>query len=124
MGLFSQKGIVNGYDATMPDNVAYGSKVINGNNVPVFTMRAMMPSQAAAPYMYGNGSKPATLAGFSTTGGRAASTINMTTGIGGGPSSIGDDVSPWDLRSSPTVWAIIFLVVGFLGLRHIHWRAE
>lgn len=123
MGLFGSKTVPNGYDNTLPDNAAYGSKVINGQLTNVFTMRAMAPSQAAAPYMYGNGSKPATLAGFSPSMGTArGGVVNMTTGIGGGP--IDDGSSPWDARTSPTAWAIAFLIIGFLGLRHIHWRAE
>ena len=120
---FGSKTVPNGFNATLPDNTLYGSKVINGNNVSVFTMRALAPSQAAAPYMYGNGSKPATLAGFSP--GMGSSTlINTTTGIGGGPSSGDAAVAPWDLRVSPSAWAIAFLIIGFVGLRHIHWRAE
>lgn len=123
MSLFGRGAIQNGYDNTLPDNSAYSSKVINGQLVSVYTTRGMFPSQAAAPYYYGNGSKPATLAGFSTVG-AASNAVNMTTGIGGGLS--GDDAAanPWDLRSGPTLWAIAFLIVGFLGLRHIHWRAE
>lgn len=125
MGLFGKSGgvISNGYDNTLTDNTLYGSKVINGNNVSVFTMRAMYPSQAAAPYMYGNGSKPATLAGFSPSAGTSG-LVNMTTGIGGGPSGEAAGENPWNLQVSPTGWAVAFLVIGFLGLRHIHWRAE
>lgn len=119
MGLFSRRGTVpNGYDATLPDNSSYASKVINGQLVPVFTVRGMFPSQAAAPYMYGNGSKPATLAGFAPGMGVVSSSL----AVGGGPSS--DDASPWNLQSSPTIWALAFLIVGFVGLRQIHWRAE
>jgi len=119
MGLFSRgTGTVpNGYDATLPDNSSYASKVINGQLVPVFTTRGMFPSQAAAPYMYGNGSKPATLAGFSPGMG-----ISSSLAVGGGPSS--DDESPWNPRVSPVPWALAFLVVGMIGLRQIHWRAE
>lgn len=126
MGLFGKSVIPNGYDATLPDNSSYSSKVINGQLVPVFTMRGMFPSQAAAPYYYGNGAKPATLAGFSTAG-SARQSVNMTTGIGGGPSggsSAAAGAAPWNLQVSPTGWAVAFLVIGFLGLRHIHWRAE
>lgn len=124
MGLFGgPKVIPNGYDATLPDNTLYSSKVINGQLVPVFTARGMFPSQAAAPYMYGNGSKPATLAGFSPSAGSGV--VNMTTGIGGGAAfDMGAPGAEWDPRTSPTVWALVFLLVGFVGLRHIHWRAE
>jgi hypothetical protein len=127
MGLFGNRGTVvpNGYDMTLPDNTLYGSKVINGQNVPVLTRRQYYPSQAAAPYWYGNGSKPATLAGFAPQMARGSSSgfVNSSTAIGGGP-SMDDGASAWDVRMSPTGWAVAFLIVGFIGLRHIHWRAE
>lgn len=121
--MFGRKTAVvpNGYDATLTDNALYGSKVINGNLAAVYTVRGMFPSQAAAPYWYGNGSKPATLAGFSPSQGVSAPALSMATGVGGGAM---DDGDPWSFRSSPTVWAIVFLIIGFVGLRHIHWRAE
>lgn len=123
MGLFGKGAVQNGFNGALPNNSSYSSSVVNGQLVPVYTMRGMFPSQAAAPYYYGNGAKPATLAGYST-GGSAVSSVNMTTGIGGGPSGDDAGAAPWNLQVSPTGWAIAFLVIGFLGLRHIHWRAE
>lgn len=104
------------------NNTLYGSSVVNGQLVPNFTWRAMAPSQAAAPYWYGNGSKPATLAGF----GSNPSVLSSASGVGGGSLSVSPGAvdNPWSLRESPVPWAILFLVVGVLGLRYIHWRAE
>lgn len=109
-----------------PNNPSYGSTVVNGLLVPNFTWRALGPSQAAAPYWYGNGSKPATLAGYSA----AVSPLSMAsgvTGMGGGAvatASAGAGDNPWSLVHSPTPWAMAFLVIGFLGLRFIHWRPD
>jgi hypothetical protein len=103
-----------------PNNTSYSSSVVNGQLVPNFTQRGMFPSQAAAPYWYGNGSKPATLAGFSPLMGGMSPASGITgTGIGGGSLDISN---PWSPTESPLPWAIGFLIVGFLGLRHIHWR--
>lgn len=106
----------------MANNTNYGSSVVNGQLVSNYTMRAMYPQQAAAPYFYGNGSKPATLAGFAPN-----STLSLSsgvTGIGGGPVAEEAGENPWNPFKSPTPWAIAFLVVGLIGLRQIHWRAE
>lgn len=109
---------------TEPNYTLYGSSVTNGQLVPNLTYRQMFPSQAAAPYMYGNGSKPATLAGFAPQMGAPMSTASGSgVGIGGGPGS-GYEGDPWSPTNSPLPWAIGFLVIGFIGLRHIHWRAE
>lgn len=103
----------------MVDHPLYGSSVTNGQLVSNFTMTAMFPKQAAAPYMYGNGSKPATLAGFSAGG---ANVMAANSGmIGGGPTV---SSGPFDIQNSPVIWAILFLVVGFIGLRSIHWKAD
>lgn len=125
MGWFGSSGggnvVPNGYDATQIDNALYGNKVINGQLVPVLTTRQYHPSQAAAPYWYGNGSKPATLAGFSPMMGGSVAASGAYMG-GSAPMSGGYDGNPWDV-SSPVPWAIAFLIIGFIGLRHVHWRA-
>jgi hypothetical protein len=50
----------------------------------------------------------------------------MGSGSVGGATSIDSAAvaaaNPWSLMHSPLPWAIIFLVVGLLGLRFIHWR--
>lgn len=111
------------YNPPNVTNPAYGSSVVNGQLVTNYTWSAMKPSQAAAPYWQGNGSKPRTLMGYGmgTTG-------QAGVGIGGGgsasPGAYDAVAQPWHPRYSPVPWAIGFLVVGILGLRHIHWRAE
>ena len=104
-------------------NPAYGSSVVNGQLVTNYTWSAMKPSQAAAPYWQGNGVKPRTLMGFGM-----GSTGQAGAGIGGGGSMVSDGGSagamPWSPRYSPVPWAIAFILIGILGLRHIHWRAE
>lgn len=103
-------------------NPSYGSSVVNGQLVTNYTMSALKPSQAAAPYWQGNGSKPRTLMGYGMgSTGQAAGA-----GIGGGGVLTSSDAgaAPWSFQSSPVPWAIIFLVVGILGLRHVHWRGE
>jgi hypothetical protein len=49
----------------------------------------------------------------------------MSTGAGG-PSSTDSATlaaaNPWSWFHSPLPWAILFLVIGLLGLRFIHWR--
>jgi hypothetical protein len=118
--MFGNKSVIpNGYNATQTDNAAYGSKVINSQLVNVYTVRALSPSQAAAPYWYGNGSKPPTLAGYSA----AKTPVTMANAVGGGSLATSGDAGLLDMQNSPAMWAVIFLVVGFVGLRHIHWRA-
>ena len=49
----------------------------------------------------------------------------INSGVGGATStdtSVMAIANPWSLFHSPLPWAIIFLVVGLLGLRVIHWR--
>ena len=109
---------------TEPNNTLYGSSVVNGQLVPTLTFRQVFPSQAAAPYFYGNGSKPATLAGFAPTGGIGGGPISTASGNGVGFADSAYDGNPWSPTASPLPWAIAFLLIGFIGLRHIHWRAE
>lgn len=107
----------------LPNNPMYASSVINGQLVPVFTYRGVFPSQAAAPYWYGNGAKPRTLAGFQAATTPLSSAAGL--GVGGGPIDGGAAASaPFDPKSSPTLWAIAFLIVGMVGLHQVHWRAE
>lgn len=111
------------YNPPNVTNPAYGSSVVNGQLVNNFTWSAMKPSQAAAPYYQGNGAKPRTLMGYGM-----GVTGPAGTGIGGGgyASGAANDASaqPWNPQKSPVPWAIAFLIVGILGLRHVHWRGE
>lgn len=105
----------------MVNHTLYGSSVVNGQLVTNFTTSSIYPSPAAAPYMYGNGAKPATLAGFAAGSANPLSTSSGITGNGGG---VVMNSSPFDLKNSPVIWAILFLGIGMIGLRTIHWKAE
>lgn len=102
-------------------NPSYGSSVVNGQLVSNYTWSAMKPSQAAAPYYTGNGVKPRTLLGFGA--GNGGLTGIAGTGVGGGAIAGMTDAgsNPWDPRASSVPWAIAFLIIGILGLRHVHW---
>lgn len=108
------------YNPPNVTNPAYGSSVVNGQLVTNYTWSAMKPAQAAAPYWQGTGVKPRTLMGYG-----AGPTGLAGYGVAGGGVIINDaGEQPWNLRASPVPWAIGFLIVGILGLRHVHWRAE
>lgn len=110
------------YNPPNVTNPMYGSSVVNGQLVPNYTWAAMKPAQAAAPYWQGNGAKPRTLMGYGM-----GQTGPAGTGIGGGGTlTDGGDASadPFSLQKSPVIWAVAFLIVGILGLRHVHWRGE
>src|SRR5215472_13998813 len=104
------------------NNTLYGSSVVNGQLVSNVTMRQAFPSQAAAPYFYGNGSKPATLAGFAPQMGIGGGPLSVASGNGVNLDSGVDTQNPWNVTQSPVPWALAFLIVGFIGLRHVHWR--
>lgn len=112
------------YNPPNVTNPAYGSSVVNGQLVNNYTWSAMKPSQAAAPYYAGNGMKPRTLMGYGM--GRTGLAGSAMGGGGASYSSGGGDAvaMPWSPRYSPVPWAIGFLIVGILGLRHVHWRGE
>lgn len=49
----------------------------------------------------------------------------LGSGVGGATgtdSAVMAAANPWSFFHSPLPWAIVFLVVGLLGLRFIHWR--
>ncbi len=96
---------------------SYGSAVVNGQLV------GMQTASAYAPANYGTGLNaiPAVApmnippsASYPVVSSQAAATgANGTTQRGTGSSGI------WE---SPALYAVVFLVVGFLILRHVHWR--
>jgi hypothetical protein len=112
-----------GYNPPNATNPGYSSSVVNGQLVPVFTLSALRPSQAAAPYYRGSGAKPPTLAGYGFNalgpGGMASGGV-VGTGIGGGGVGASMITNPFDPRQSSVVWAMAFLLVGIVGLRYIH----
>jgi hypothetical protein len=105
----------------------YGSDAINGQLV------GMRTSDAYSPRTYGP---------VVNVGTAAVSAVPPSLGAGGGTinggyTAEGDSLAsgaanvahaqaagrmPFDMAISPLPWAIIFLVVGLVGLRVIHWR--
>lgn len=94
----------------------YGSTLINGQLVPVLALSGMRPISALAPIYSGRGAVPPTLPSGVTAG----------PGIGGATSNAqavqAAAANPFSLQLSPVLWLVIFLAVGLLGLRYVHWR--
>lgn len=94
---------------------SYGSVVVNGQLIPVFTSRAFTPPPAVGPILNGAGQAPlATL----------PSGINGQMGISGnGGASVSSVMSaPGGSLRLGLLLAGMF-VLGILGLRYVHWRA-
>lgn len=108
--------------------LGYGTDAINGQMVPVRTL---------------DGYKPITYGPVLNVGTAAVSAVPPSLGAGGGTiggvyTPEGDIVNssgtannanaaaaanePWSMIKSPVPMAIIFLLVGLVGLRVIHWR--
>ena len=93
-----------------------GSLVVNGQIVPVPMMGQFLPTMASAPFYKGNGQGPPTVP--VSFNGNA-----MGSGAGGMDAVANRAASnPWSFTQSPVIIALIFLIVGLLGLRYIHWR--
>lgn len=101
-----------------PSQTSYGSSPQNGQLVPEYTSTAMFPSAAWIPYMQGRGAYTPTLPPPISIGGSSdawGGGMAMTDG-----SEAASD--PYNPVVSPLWWAVGALVIGILGLRHIHWR--
>jgi hypothetical protein len=96
---------------------SYGSQVENGQLVPTVMGGQVQPSQAYIPYFNGRGAPTPTLPPPIQIGG---SHNSWAGGMGLSSNAAAED--PWNIFESPVIWAIAFLVIGILGLRHIHWR--
>lgn len=106
------------YGAGQQDTLtSYGSMVVNGQLVPTLMPGQPFPSQAYVPYYQGKGAPTPTLPPPLQIGG---SHNVWSGGMGLSSNEAADD--PWNISVSPVIWAILALVVGVLGLRHIHWR--
>lgn len=96
--------------------IVYGSSVENGQLVPNLTAGQVFPSAAYVPYYQGKGAPTPTLPPplYQQFGG----IDNYSTGI------MQQDATadPFNPIKSPAIWAVVFLFVGLMGLRHIHWR--
>lgn len=94
----------------------YGSAPVNGQLVPELMGQQIFPGNAFVPYYQGRGAYTPTLPPPVSFGG---SHDGWTTGITNADEAAGDPFNP---VKSPVIWAAAALVVGILGLRHIHWR--
>lgn len=94
------------------DNIQYGSRIVNGQLVPVFEWSALASGNAVGPQFGGGPASPATIPPNASRGGMSASR-----------SAIAAQGSPFSFRQSPVPILIIMLIVGVLGLRYVHWRS-
>lgn len=104
----------------MAMQLVYGSQPVNGQLVPELTNTQIFPSQAYVPYMQGRGAATPTLpppVSWFSGGGNP-----YTTGLE--TSSVASEAAaePFHPAKSPVLWALAFLIIGILGLRHVHWR--
>ena len=89
------------------DNIQYGSRVVNGQLVPVLEWQALASGNAVGPAWGGSPASPATIP--PNAGNTAGSSV-------GG--------NPFSFTKSPLPLFLIMLVVGVLGLRYVHWRSS
>jgi hypothetical protein len=108
--------------------LGYGSDAINGQLVPVRTLDGYKPVTYGPVVNVGTASvsavPPSLGAGGGTIGGSYTNDgdlINNSGATNTGNAAIAAQ-HPWDIRLSPVPMALIFLLVGLVGLRLIHWR--
>lgn len=110
--------------------LGYGSDAINGQLVPVRTLDGYSPNAYGPIVNVGtaavNTVPPSIGAGGGMVGGAgvATSSGDITNNSGGTNTAHAAlaAANPWNFAVSPIPMAIIFLVVGLVGLRMIHWR--
>lgn len=107
--------------------VSYGSNAVNGQLVPELTGMQIYPSQAITPSYQGRGAYAPTIPPPAKV--LPASVDPWTTGynLAGSGSSNSIEAAaaasdPFNPIKSPVIWAIAFLLIGIIGLRHFHWR--
>lgn len=100
--------------------LTYGSQPVNGQLVPELTSTQVFPSAAYVPYMQGRGAATPTLPPPTSwfSGGQNP----YTTGLEVSGTAAEAASEPFNPVKSPVLWALGFLVIGILGLRHVHWR--
>jgi len=107
----------------------YGSDDINGQMVGVKTSDAYHP-RVFGPIVNVTSSSvsavpPSLGAGGGVVGGgyNGSGDVADTGGAANLASATTAATHPWDLALSPVPMALIFLVVGLVGLRVVHWRS-
>ena len=117
--------------------LGYGTNVINGDRIPLQTRAAYGPqsygpslvsvptSQPNVPPSLGAPSAAAGSWGYADTY-SAMGTSDSLSGYGTAENNaLATAVAannPWSFRDSPLLPALLFLIVGLVGLRLVHWR--
>lgn len=103
----------------------YGSDAINGQLVGMRTQDAYRPITYGPVVNVGtaavNAVPPSLGAGGGTIGGNVVGDDNGGTGTSNTAQAAVAMQHPWDMAMSPLPMALIFLFVGLVGLRVIHW---
>lgn len=98
----------------------------NGLYAPKFALQSVLVGGgtgrgSSIPGGYGGTQGGATVGGNSTSG-----DISLSGGATDGPANmLGAKLGaldPFNMAVSPVLWAVIFLFVGIVGLRTVHWR--
>ncbi len=90
-----------------------GSMQVNSQIVPVPMSGAFFPSSASAPFYKGSGQPPPTVAlSYMGSSGGSSNEGAVNAAV----------ANPFSFTDSPLVLAIIFILVGYLGLRYVHWK--
>lgn len=108
--------------------LGYGSDNINGQLVGMRTMDGYSPRTYGPVINVGTAAvsavPPSLGAGGGTVNGSYTSGADVINSSGGANTAHAQAAAahPWNIAISPVPMAIIFLVVGLVGLRLIHWR--
>lgn len=95
-------------------STVYGTRMVNNQLVPELMSGQVFPSAAYVPYYAGRGAPTPTLPGV-VTGDSGGNVVYQASDAGS---------APWDPQKSPVVWAIAFIIIGWMGLRWIHWNGD
>ncbi len=103
----------------------YSTLAVDGKQVPVYTRPGIVPARWAQQTTIagrGQGDGPTIARGGDGAGYGYSGNASGGSGIVNGDQAAEAGADPFNPQKSPVVWAMIFLVVGLLGLRYVHWR--
>jgi hypothetical protein len=119
------------------EDTTYSSLAANGQLQPVFERSGLRASRTAYQTTFlgqGTGRGPNIAGGANSQRyGDGGGSLGDTGAAYGGGASGSDgpanqaaaDIAandPFNVQTSPVLWACVFLIVGLLGLRYVHWR--
>lgn len=109
MSLGADTNVVNGQRFTFPSTAAYSPMAYGPQTSGVPNVSPTMP-----PFI-GGGQGPTSGLGFEGVGGYGTAGNNQfTTAVAAS--------KPFDMRLSPVLWVVIFLLGSLILLKAIHWR--